>query len=124
MYLLAYEIDPALVHQIAYAVGGIVLTVLSAIGLGIKQVWAFFKPIITETSKNHNNLVIKLNQQVPLVSDSLSTLCETQSDQCKSLEKHGQSLEELRKLHGEHSEKLDILLNKKKPSSHNLPTVQ
>lgn len=113
--ILAYEIDPATVNWILGGIAGLAAPVGLAIWAGFRKFIAFIKPHVEGFFQSHKTLVDTMSEQVPIVSDTLKKLGETQMRQCETLEQHSKLLEA-------HGGKLETLVAIQLKASENKPT--
>ncbi len=97
--ILAVVIDDSIVHLATW----VCVVVIPTIGGSIWCVWRKFIAWLSTkaelawekgiaTVDEHNAMVSEMKAQVPVVTETLKSLGETQKLQCKTLENHGQKL--------------------------------
>lgn len=102
--LLAFVVDDSLINWI---IGTVAVTVPPSIATTIvmwKKLIAFLKPKIERLFDAHSGLVEEMKTQVPVVSQTLAKLGDTQDKQCQTLEQHGKILES-------HDQKMETILS-------------
>ncbi len=98
-----------------------IVTILMGIGGAIwaagRAFAAFVGPKISDAFESHakavtagTELANEMKVQVPMVTESLSKLCDTQSEQCEALKSLNAASERNEKLHQEAGSKLDRIL--------------
>lgn len=111
--IFAVVIDDGVVNWILTGLA----VALPAIGTTIIMLWrkfiAWLAPRANGAFEAHTGLINQLKTQVPIVSETLSKLGETQDRQCQTLEQHGKLLEG-------HNTRLDELLTHVKAKSGNI----
>lgn len=100
MWILAFTIDDATVQWVIAGVASS-LTVLGTLAwAGGRKFVVFIKPHIEGFFTSHKSLVDTMTKQVPVVTETLKKLGETQDRQCETLARHDE-------LHEQHKQKLD-----------------
>lgn len=86
----------------------VVPSVLGTLYMGWRKFIAWITPKANEMFDAHTGLVNEMKTHVPVVSETLKKLQETQDRQCETLEQHGQRLE------GHHKSLQEILAEVRK----------